>query len=144
MPLSDSQRKSIALLILRAGLGLTMAIAHGWSKLTGGTAKWEKLGAAGVDWVGIEFGHVFFGGFASVAESICALMVALGVFTRSAATCVAVTMFMAMMSHYMDGQAFRGGSHALELWIAFSAIAMLGPGRFSIDSLLAARKDQAR
>jgi len=143
MTLSDNRRKCIALLVLRAGLGLSMLAAYGAAKLAGGQEKWAKLGGAGVDWLGIEFGHTYFGAFAAVSESIFALMVAIGLRTRSAAVCVAATMFMAWMSHLMGGDPFSKSAHAFELCIAFSAIAMLGPGRISVDGWLAARKNKA-
>ena len=143
MHLSEDRRYHIAMLALRAGLGLTMLFAHGLGKISGGPEKWERLGGAGVGWLGIDFGLVGFGLFASLSESVFALLVALGLFTRSTAICVAMTMFFAMMSHLMGGDPFRRCAHALELRLCFSVIAMMGPGRYSIDSWFAARKNKA-
>ncbi len=141
--MSENRIRCIALLLLRAGLGLTMLFAHGVGKMSGGPAKWEGLGGAGVGWLGIDFGLVGFGLFASLSESLFAFLVAIGLLTRSSAICVALTMFMAMMSHLTGGDPFSRASHALELCVAFSVIAMMGPGRFSVDGWLAARKNKA-
>ena len=143
MPTSDNRQLSIALLILRVGIGLTMCVAHGIGKINGDPESWARLGANGVRWLGIEFGLVAFGLAAALAESLGALLVAAGLLTRAAAVWRGLTMRMAMMFHIDRGDPFSRASHALELTIVFSVIAMLGPGRFSIDAWLAARKSQA-
>lgn len=143
MSMSENRLRCIGLLLLRVGLGLSLLVAHGWGKLSGGMDKWEKIGGAGIGWTGIDFGHVYFGAFASVSESIFALMVAIGLRTRSAAACVAATMFMAMMMHLTGGDSFSKASHALELCVAFSAIALIGPGRLSLDHWCAGRCSKA-
>jgi len=120
-----------------------MCVAHGWGKLIGGPDKWDKVGAAGMRAVGIDWGLTGFGLFASLSESVFAIFVALGIFTRSAALCVAATMGFAMLMHIDKGDAFGKVAHPLELGIVFIAIAMMGPGRVSIDHWLAARKTTA-
>jgi len=113
-----------------------MCVAHGWDKLIGGPEEWNKVGADGMRATGIDWGLGGFGLFASLSESIFALMVAAGLFTRSAAACVAATMIFAMMLHIDKGDAFGKVSHPLELAIVFIVIALMGPGRLSIDRLI--------
>ena len=59
-----------------------MFFGHGLSKLTAGTARWEKLGHALTDLIGLDSFHIFFGFLASLSESIGALLVAFGLVTR--------------------------------------------------------------
>jgi putative oxidoreductase len=143
MSMSVQSWSSVGLLTLRAGLGISLLSAHGLDKLLGGMAKWERIGGAGMSWTGIEIGQVYFGAFASVSESIFAVMVAIGLRTRSAAACIAATMFMAMMMHLVGGDTFSKASHAFELCVAFGAISLMGAGRLSVDGWLAARRSQA-
>ena len=86
--------------------------------------------------VGVDWGLGGFGLFASLSESVFALMVALGLLTRSAAACVAATMLFAMMMHIDKGDPFGKVANPLELAIVFAAIALMGPGRLSLDRLL--------
>ena len=143
MSSSDNRKLNIALLILRVGIGMTMCVAHGIDKINGDAESWARLGLNGVGWLGIESWLVVFGLTAALAESLGALLVAAGLLTRTAAVWLALTMLMAMMFHIDRGDPFARASHALELTVIFSVIAVLGPGRFSIDGWLAARKSQA-
>ena len=144
MSLTDNRARCAGLLVLRLWFGISMCVAHGWGKLIGGPERWNKVGAAGMQAVGIDWGLTGFGLFASVSETVFAILVAVGLFTRSAASCVAVTMVFAMMLHIDKGDPFSKVANPLELGIVFVAIAMMGPGRLSIDSWLAARKSTAR
>ena len=51
----------IGILILRVFTGVLMLQNHGLSKITSGTARWERLGHAFTDMIGIDSFHVFFG-----------------------------------------------------------------------------------
>ena len=37
-----------------------MIYNHGWSKITAGYEKWERLGTALTDFIGLEYLNVFF------------------------------------------------------------------------------------
>jgi putative oxidoreductase len=129
---SNDKRTDIGLLILRVGLG-AMMMTHGVPKLMGGQKLWGKLGRA-VGSVGIDFAPEFWGLCASMAESLGAFFVILGLWTRYAAAMVVITMFVAAMNHYSQGDTLGTMSHSIELGIAFLAIAIIGAGRFSIDA----------
>lgn len=120
------------LLLLRVGLGLSFVV-HGWPKLAGGAESWAKLGST-MAGLGITFGYTFWGLAAAVAETLGGLLLALGFATRPTALLLAFTMVVAVKMHVDDGEGFRGYSHALEDLIAFAAIVLMGPGRFSLDA----------
>ncbi len=128
-----NKRVDIALLILRLGVGISMAINHGYGKISGGPEKWADLGDAMKD-LGITFLPVFWGFMAAFAEFFGSLFVAIGFLTRGAAFLVAFTMFVAVYGHVIGGDAFKDTSHSLELFCAFACIFLTGAGKFSIDS----------
>ena len=121
-----------ALLVLRAGIGLTLAFYHGYDKISGGPAKWEQIGGAMAD-VGITFLPVFWGFMAAFAEFFGGLLVAIGFFTRGAAALVAFTMFMAFYGGIHNGDGFAKSSHPFELMCVFIAILLAGAGKYSVD-----------
>jgi putative oxidoreductase len=127
----------IGMLVLRLGFGLGFLFYHGWGKLVGGPERWAGVGGA-VRHVGIEFGHTYFGFVASVAESVGGLCVAAGFFFRPAAILIALTMFMATTQHIVTGQGTPAHSFK-NLWVAVG-IALIGPGRYSIDHWIARRR----
>lgn len=123
--------KDFGLLILRAGVGLSMA-AHGWPKLAGGEAKWEKLGRT-MEVIGIDFAPVFWGLMAGLAEFIGGLLVAIGLFTRPAAALVCFTMLIAVLMHVDAGHTYTKTSHSLELFFVYFGLIFVGPGKYSLD-----------
>jgi len=129
---TSAKHTDIGLLVLRIGLG-AMMMTHGVPKIMGGQKLWAKLGTA-TEHVGVEFAPLVFGFCAALAESLGALLVALGLWTRIAATSVVVTMAVATASHLGKGQSLGKASHAIEVGIAFLAIAIIGAGRYSIDA----------
>lgn len=124
------------MLLLRLGFGLGFLFYHGWRKLTGGPEAWARVGGA-VSHLGIDFGHTAFGFIAAVAESVGGVCIAAGFLFRPAAVLIALTMLMATTQHIVTGQGTPG--HAFKnLWVAVG-IAMIGPGRYSVDSWLSSR-----
>lgn len=121
------------LLLLRAGVGISLAVANGYGKITAGPQLWEKIGGA-MSNLGIHFLPVFWGFMASFAEFFCALLVAIGFLTRSAALLVAFTMFVAAYTHLYNGDGFGDASHAIELLTVFAALLFTGAGKYSIDA----------
>lgn len=133
----DDRWFDTGMLVLRLGFGLGFLFYHGWGKLIGGPERWAGVGSAASNF-GIEFGHTYFGFVAAVAESIGGLCVAAGFLFRPAAILIAITMFTATTQHIVSGQGTP--AHAFKnLWVAVG-IALIGPGRYSIDHWIGRRR----
>jgi putative oxidoreductase len=118
-------------LLLRVTLGV-LVLLHGIAKIFGGPAfvigLLEKLGLPG------ELGYAVF-----IGEGIAPLLMIFGAFTRIAALLVAANMVVAVLLVHMDKLLVldKTGGWALELegmfFLTALAVALLGPGRYSID-----------
>lgn len=135
---NDERWMDAGLLVLRLGFGLGFTYYHGWAKLTGGPERWADVGSA-VEHLGIGFGHTFFGFLAAFAESIGGLLIAAGFLFRPAALLVAGTMFVAWVMHITTGRGSPANAFK-NLWVALG-LALIGPGRYSIDHWLASRRN---
>ena len=140
---------SLGLLILRLGFGGYL-MTHGWGKLQNVLAG--KLDAFG-DPIGIGVAPSLL--LVTFAEFFCALFVALGLGTRIFAIPVVIAMGVAaFVAHgsdpwtmgtaaqrFMAGESESWGSKepALLFLVAFLSLALTGPGRFSLDHLIAER-----
>jgi len=136
--LSAEGNNNISLLILRITTGLLMFFGHGFSKLTAGTVRWEKLGHAFTDLIGLDSFHIFFGFLASLSESIGALLVAFGLVTRFSSFFLFFTMAIASLKHF-----FKGDFSELALIYAliYVVIMISGAGKYSLDYYLFKKKD---
>lgn len=126
----------LGLLVLRLAVGASLLIFHGWGKLTGGPETWRHVGEA-MGNLGLHVWPVVWGAAAAFSESLGALLVLVGLFTRPAAGLIAFTMLVAALRHLnlpadAPGAGWQGASHALELLGVFLALALAGPGRFAI------------
>jgi len=121
---------SYSLLILRFIPSIMMIYNHGWSKITAGYEKWERLGTALTDFIGLEYLNVFFGFMAALSESAVMIFVVVGLFTRPATLLLLFTMFVASVNHIVDGE-------FPELAILYLLIMLVlficGPGKLSLD-----------
>ena len=123
---------SYGLLLLRIIGGSMMVYNHGWGKIKAGPEKWNRLGHALTDIIGFEFLSTFFGFMAAFSESVCALLIIIGLFTRPASILLFFTMFVAIMNHIMD-------SEMPELAIMYCLLSLVlilsGPGKLSLDKM---------
>ena len=100
----NSSNHSQGLLLMRIIGGSMMVYNHGWGKITAGPEKWNRLGHALTDIIGFEFLSTFFGFMAAFSESVCALLIVIGLFTRPALILLFFTMFVAIMNHIIDNE----------------------------------------
>ncbi len=126
------------LLILRLGLGV-MFMWHGWPKIAGGPHFWHMLGMA-TGHVGIHFAPTFWGFMAAFAEFGGGIMLIAGFLTRLACVLLVVDMLVATSMHLGMGQGLAVASHAIECGIVFLSLILIGPGKFSFDSMMGGKK----
>lgn len=129
----ESSGRDIGAGLLRAFAGLALAFAHGIDKMP-----------PTQDFIGVvaELGvpsPVAFAWAAGIAELVGGILLAIGLLTRPAAIVIAITMLVAAFL----GEAGNPFSDR-EPPLLFAAIAiyfvLAGPGRYSVDGWLAARR----
>lgn len=122
--------------LLRAGVG-AMMVLHGWPKVAGGAAGWERLGhAMGV--FGVNFAPTAWGAAAAFSEFLGGALLMIGFATRPAAAMILCTMIVAVGMHLDRGQGFDGAGHALTIGLVMVWLLFAGAGRYSVDRRLGA------
>ena len=127
-------------LLLRVGFGGFMVFGHGLKKFNGfeGTAQFMDgmLGLPGTVNAALAVG----------AELVCAALVVIGLGTRLACLPLIFTMgYAAIVFHGGDPVFSQQGKSSESAWVylfAFAAILLTGPGRLSIDQLIAGKLRQ--
>ena len=126
----------MALFLLRVGSGVMMVALHGWGKLnavfrhftTG--EEWGFVGYVGS--LGFPV-PVVFATMAALGESVAAVLVAVGLYTRYAAAAMAGTMAVATYSHIIKGE-------MAELALMYLLVGLLftvrGAGPLSLDHII--------
>jgi putative oxidoreductase len=131
---------TIALTALRVGVGLIMTV-HGWAKLSDipGTAQSFAL-------LGLPAPQLLVY-LAIAGELLGGLGLAVGLLARIAALGPACTMLVAILTvHLKHGLLAKGGGfeYPLLLLLVCGFFALNGPGRLSLDALLAKRAARPR
>lgn len=122
----------VGLLVLRV-TGLGLALAHGLKKLPPGDGFVEGVGAMGFPLPGL------FAWAAGLAE-FGGILIAVGLLTRPASAAACFTMAIAFfIAHGADP--FAKKEMAFLYLLITLALALTGPGRFSIDRLILNRMD---
>jgi len=120
--------KDVGLLVLRAWLGLSMLVLHGWPKVQGIAEK----SASFPDPLGV--GSAMSLNLVVFAEVLCALLLVVGLAARFALVPLVVTMAVAFF--IIHGGALTGegnGEMAFVYLAGFVALLIAGPGRYSLD-----------
>jgi putative oxidoreductase len=125
--------RDIAYTLVRIIMGYILFM-HGWAKFNAGLTAV----AANMDKIGLT-PSIFFGGAAIFLETIGAICVAIGLFTRFFAAALAIELGIAfLVVHFPKGfSAAQGGfEYVLLLGIVMFAIAIRGGGPYSVDRLI--------
>lgn len=115
----------LGLLILRVGFGLIMIPNHGWPKLIHFAERKNQF----MNFMGLGSTTSLI--LVIFAELFCSILLMLGFFTRLAIIPLLITTFVIMHTH--DWAFF--GKHELvtAFMIAYFALLLLGPGKYSLD-----------
>jgi len=124
--------RDLGLLVLRLTSGLFMAYGHGYGKMM----AFNERSASFPDPLGL--GSPTSMVLAIFGELVCAVLLALGLFTRAAAVPAAITMLVAAFVVHADDP-FKKKELALMYLSAYSVLLLTGPGRFSLDAHLMPR-----
>jgi putative oxidoreductase len=132
MAAQHSVRISIALLILRLGAGGLLLAGHGWSKLM----HWNERAASFAD--PLHVGPVASFALVIFAEVLCSALVMVGLFTRLAVIPILIFFSVAVLiQHAHDPWSKK--ELALVYAGPFLALAITGPGRYSLDARIGRR-----
>ncbi|MDY0145343.1 MAG: DoxX family protein [Kiritimatiellia bacterium] len=123
---------NLGLLILRVFIGAAL-LTHGWGKMFGGLSDY----AASVGQMRLPFPQVL-GFLSAFAESIAAILLAIGLLTRPAAALIVINMAVAALAVH-GGQGFAAQELA---WLYFAPalfFLLKGAGKWSLDYQLSHR-----
>lgn len=131
------QKSDFALLLLRAGFGLSM-VAHGWNKIFSpngitGTSGW--FASLGMKWPTVQART------AAYSEVAAGLLMVIGFLTGVAATVFVSLMLVAIITvHWKVGYFIflpnGGWEYCAAIIVTSASLSVSGPGRISIDQVL--------
>lgn len=130
------KHQDFGLFVYRVVIGLAVFM-HGLAKIQSSDATIASIGSA-VQVIGIHSGFYEFGLVAAFSEMIGGLLVAIGLFTRLGSLFVTATLFMAFLLQY--DASFSKWIYPVEVGVGFLMILIGGPGRFSIDYMIAGKR----
>jgi putative oxidoreductase len=130
---TTSNRVSTALLLIRWIVGIAM-ISHGASKI-----------AAPFSWMGADAPVPgILQALAALSEFGGGIALIVGLLTPLALLGLISTMAVAVFFHLSKGDGFVGGYElGLVYLVAFVGLFLTGPGRFSLDAVIAAKRESA-
>jgi putative oxidoreductase len=129
----NERNVNLGLLLLRIGIG-SMFIFHGWPKLQGGPAGWERLGHS-MEYVGISFLHIFWGFMAMVAEVFGGICLIAGIGVRVSSAFMLFTMLIAAIANLTMGYGLEGIVEIIEVSSALFMLLIAGGGRFTLKEI---------
>jgi putative oxidoreductase len=124
--------RDTGLLVIRLGLGFMFCL-HGLPKLAGGPKLWAMLGKA-MATVGIDILPAFWGFMAAATEGIGGVLLIIGFAYRPVCLLLTFTMCIAALKLHHDKADFQTiASRPIEMACVFIGLALIGPGRYSVD-----------
>jgi putative oxidoreductase len=132
----SSVSPDVGLLVLRLSVGLMMAFGHGLGKV-----PVSERFVSGVAEMGFPM-PTLFAWSAALSELVGGIFIALGLLTRPSSLMLLVTMAVAVFLRHGDDP-FSKRELGLLYGAACIALAVAGPGRFSIDALIGRRVAKA-
>jgi putative oxidoreductase len=143
--------KDVALLLLRIS-GLILAVNHGWGKISSLVSGEGSRFISGLEGMGFPLPGLF-AWAAAISETLGGILVGVGLLTRVGASFAAFTMFVAgFVRHQAHRQVLSAigisplseetvkqmgnPEMAVLFMLMFIAIAILGPGKISIEGAL--------
>lgn len=127
-----STSTDIGLLILRLGVGLPLAFAHGTGKVPPSAGFVEATAGMGFP------APAFFAWAAGLSELVGGLLIALGLATRPSAFFVACTMAVAFFVRH-GADPFADGEKAFLFLVAALVLMVTGAGKYAVDAVFRRR-----
>lgn len=137
-------KSDLALLVVRVGAYVSLFLKHGLEKVD--PAFWAEMSTKFPD--PAHIGHIPSLTIAMISDSVCSLLMVFGLFSRLAATYVFVILSVAwaFTHHFIYFGKGIEPKHGelIVMYITVSlGMALLGPGKYSLDWLLFGKKSAA-
>lgn len=125
--------RDAGLFLLRVGIGITF-MCLSWGKISN-PGGWEQLGGhlSAIGFTPSPAVAKVFGFLAALSEFGGGICLILGFLFRPACVAMAGTMAVALTWHVRRGDAFGAYFPAMENLILFVSLALIGPGKVSIE-----------
>jgi putative oxidoreductase len=124
---------SLGLLVLRAGIGISLFLKHGLEKPT----HFSQMAAHFPNPLHIGSHATLL--FSLLSDAICSVLITIGLFTRLAALIIFINILAAwtLVHHFMFfGRGAEHGELCVLYIVSALAIFFAGPGRWSVDAAL--------
>lgn len=129
-----NRNADMGLLLLRAGVSLSLFLKHGWEKLSGYSRMVQHFPDP------IHIGPHASLAYALVTDGICTILIAAGLFTRPASALLLINLLTAFFFVHHGAFFTDGHTELVAVYIlVFVAIVVSGPGRFSVDTRMKKR-----
>ena len=130
--IENSNSTDLALALFRVFAGLSLMLVHGAGKIPVSEGFIEHIGSLGFP------NPMLFAWAAALSEYAGAFLLAIGLFTRPASILIAITMFTAAFVNH-GGDPFAVAEKAYLYLVISMLFAVLGSGRFGVDSIIRRR-----